>query len=146
MYFFALRLHHELFVAAIGVVYVYASVLLVISHTGIDVLTWPLFVLSLDLRAAADCRHGVRSLYRPACLAAMASPGHPGDSPAGGAQPDQEGVLLIRDSRPDLSGHGRSVLHMEDESSSGSGSALHSRKMRFVQALQISLSSLSNMA
>lgn len=48
MYFFALRLRHEMFVAAIGMVYVYASALLVVSYTGVGVLTWPLAALSLS--------------------------------------------------------------------------------------------------
>lgn len=48
MYFFALRLRHEVFVAAIGTVYVYASALLVLSYSGVGVLTWPLTALSLS--------------------------------------------------------------------------------------------------
>jgi uncharacterized protein len=48
MYFFALRLRHEIFVAATGLVYVYASALLVVSYSGVGVLTWSLAVLSLS--------------------------------------------------------------------------------------------------
>lgn len=47
MYLFALHLRHQMFVAAIGTVYLYASALLVISYAGVGVLTWPLAALSL---------------------------------------------------------------------------------------------------
>lgn len=47
MYLFALHLRHEVFVATIGLVYSYASVLLVVSYTAVGILTWPLAGLSL---------------------------------------------------------------------------------------------------
>jgi len=47
MYLFALHLRHEVFVAAIGRVYSYASLLLIISYVAVGILTWPLAGLSL---------------------------------------------------------------------------------------------------
>lgn len=47
MYLFALHLRHEVFVATIGTIYSYASLLLVASYVAVGILTWPLAGLSL---------------------------------------------------------------------------------------------------